>query len=309
MSISPTCQLQPYADSPKSREELVRWLVATEGSPVEPAWWHARLKHWWDENPWSAFVPERGWLLTSGSRVVGFQGLIPAGYSVLGEQKQACISSTWRVEPEHRNQSVAMLMQLRRMGAGRLLIDSTPTEEVQSLLQKTGWVAQREVTQFIVVPQWLTRAKLPQEKRVTMNLDEVRSIRSPFVSPHGVERWITPEYLRWYARSVTRKHVFAGVVDADGCLSSYVFLTPSSLGSWTEVDHFSTENREELHALIAAIRGKWWIKLHAFPGDETWKGARTLYQRPVQVCHHFILPPVMQEVPRRTVLAEGDWGL
>ena len=142
-----------------------------------------------------------------------------------------------------------------------------------------------------------------------MDLAEVKCVHSPFASSSGIERWITPEYLRWYARSVTREHVFAGVIDSNGCLSSYVFITPSSLGSWTEVDHFSTTGREELYALIAALRGKWWMKLHAFPGDDTWNGIGATCQRAIQVCHHFILPATMQKMPRRTVLAEGDWGL
>jgi len=283
--------------------------VATEGRLVDPAWWQARLRHWWDENPWSTLVQERGWVLKSGGRIVGFQGLIPAAYAVNGEQQPACISSTWRVDVEHRNHSVAMLMQLRKLGGGRLLVDSTPTDDVQVLLNKTGWMAQKKVTQRIVIPYLLARGGLLAKRRVTMNLDEVRRVQAPFGSALGVEKWISAEYLRWYARSLTRKHIFAGVVDDAGCLSSYVFLTPSNLGSWMEVDHFSSSGSEELRGLVAALRGRWWIKLHAFPGDDSWDGIKALHQRPIEVCHHFIMPAEMQQLPKRSVLAEGDWGL
>lgn len=307
-SLSPY-QLEPYADSPQAREELVEWLVATEGSQVTLDWWQARLRHWWDDNPWSALVTERGWLLRTRGKIVGFQGLIPAAYAVDGQQCAACISSTWRVDLEHRNQSVAMLMQLRRMGAGRLLVDSTPTQEVQTLLKKTGWTAEKDVTQLIVVPRLLGGHRLEKGKRVVTSLDEVRALKAPFASAQGVEKWITPEYLRWYARSVTRQHIFAGVVDAAGCLSSYVFLTPSGFGSWMEVDHFSCGSDAELGALVAALRGRFWVKLHAFPGDNSWQGIKAISQRSIHVCHHFLMPGAMRSLPKRTVLAEGDWGL
>jgi hypothetical protein len=34
-----------------------------------------------------------------------------------------------------------------------------------------------------------------------------------------------------------------------------------------------------------------------------------LHQRLEQVCHCFGIPGTLKELPKRTVLAEGDWGL
>lgn len=309
MAASASVQLIPFLDSPSSRAELVRWLVKSEGAQTSEAGWAARLRHWWDENPWRTLVQERGWVLRSESGIAGFQGLIPAAYAVNGECRAAGVSSTWRVDSEFRNHSVAMLMQLKRFGLSRLLVDSTPTADVQVLLQKTGWKASKEVVQSIVAPCLLPSPQMGAGKRVTVNLDEVRQVAQPFTSAVGVERWITLDYLHWYARSVTRQHVFAGVVDAQGRLSSYVFLTPSRFGSWMEVDHFTTEGKDELLALVASLRTRLWIKLHAFPGDESWQGTRVLHRRVIRVCHYYLMPAEMEGLPQRTVLAEGDWGL
>ncbi len=309
MAASASVQLIPFLDSPSTRAELVSWLAKSEGAQASEAGWAARLRHWWDENPWRTLVQERGWLLHSEGGIVGFQGLIPAAYAVNGECRAACISSTWRVDNEFRNQSVAMLMQLKRLGLSRLLVDSTPTADVQVLLQKTGWKASREVEQSIVVPCLLSSPQMAAGRRVTENLDEVRNVAQPFSSAIGVERWITLDYLRWYARSNTRQHVFGGVVDAQGCLSSYVFLTRSRFGSWMEVDHFTSEGKDELLALVASLRTRLWIKLHAFPGDDSWQGIRVLHRRVIQVCHHYLMPAEMERLPQRTVMAEGDWGL
>jgi len=180
---------------------------------------------------------------------------------------------------------------------------------VQVLLQKTGWTARREVAQSIVVPLLLGHPGLAAGRRVTWRLDEVQRVARPFASAVGVERWISPDFLRWYARSVTRRHVFAGVVDDQGCLSSYVFLTPSRFGSWMEVDHFTSSGSEELLALVASLRTRPWIKLHAFPGDVSWQGVRAIHRRVIHVCHHYLMPADMHVLPQRMVLAEGDWGL
>ena len=146
-------------------------------------------------------------------------------------------------------------------------------------------------------------------RRVTWDLQEVRYVSQPFSANFGVERWITLDYLRWYARSVTRRHVFAGVVDDQGCLSSYVFFTPCRFGGWMEVDHFTSAGADELLTLVASLRTRLWIKLHAFPGDASWQGVRPLHRRIIQVCHCYLMPAEMRGLPQRTVLAEGDWGL
>jgi hypothetical protein len=309
--MSPTtgCRLEVYADSPEARAELVRWLVATEGREVTEQWWQSRLKHWWDDNPWSALTSERGWVLRHEGRLVGFQGLIPAAYAVGGERRAAAISSTWRVDPHHRNHSLPMLMQLRKLGGTTLLADTTPTAEVQVMLKKTGWQACPQATQWFVIPKWLREEPLGAGRRITHDLNDVRRVLLPYTSTQTVEKWITPEYLRWYAASVTRKHHFVGVVDADGCLSSYLFLVPSSYRSWTEVDHFTVHRGGELQAMVSSLREPYWVKIHSFPADQNWYATRSIYRRKITVCHHFLMPKSMQSLQKRTTLAEGDWGL
>lgn len=322
----PACQIEDYTDSAASRDELIPWLIASDAVPLSEAMWRRRLAHWWDENPFAALSPSRGWVLRHEGRIAGFMALIPAGYAARGELTTACIASTWRVDEAHRNASLPMLMKLRRLAANTLLADTTPTADVQVMLLKSGWAASTAITRHFVplgLFSMLSGKKWPQlpaGKKLTRDPAEVQRIAASFQRPDRIEKWITPEYLRWFASAPMRRHAFLGVLDEAGCLTSYLFLTPKKIRripAWMEIDHFTTcGDFSELHALVGEIVRKptllgseRLLSLASFPGDASWDAAPVLHRREEQVTHHFSFPGPLKPLRKHSVLAEGDWGL
>lgn len=323
----PACQIEEYHDTPQARDELVPWLVRTDAQALTAETWRRRLSHWWDENPFSNLCTERGWLLRHEREVAGFMGLIPACYAVNGEPTPAFIASTWRVDEKHRNASLPMLMKLKRLAGSRIIADTTPTPAVKELLQRSGWSCLTDIhrrfvplgllSRLLASPAW---PSLPSRRLVIRDPALVREIGTPSSSSTGVQKWITPDYLRWFAASPMRKHEFIGVIDDAGCLSSYLFLASKrvrGIPAWMEIDHFTTDSKnDELHALVGEIvrrpaqfGNKRLLSLASFPDDRTWEGCPALHERTEHVCHCFAIPGHLQSLAKQTVLAEGDWGL
>ncbi|HEY1051722.1 MAG TPA: hypothetical protein VGE39_18250 [Prosthecobacter sp.] len=325
----PACQIEDYHDTPQARAELVSWLVATGtgAGALSGGVWHERLSHWWDKNPFAEQCVERGWTLRHEGRMVGFMALIPACYAVRGQATPAFMASTWRVDEPHRNASLPMFMKMRGVGRRHLIVDTTPTPQVQEIMRKCGWRSCLFIQRCFVALGLLGRLvhgnawpPLRPGCRVTTDLGEVRSLAACCQSAAGVEKWITLDYLRWFAASPMREHVFVGVVNEAGCLSTYMYVTPArvrGVPAWMELDHFTSHpGNEELHALVGAIvhggvlpGGRLLLSLAAFPDDATWTDARVLYRRAEHLCHYFLIPEELKALPKRTVLAEGDWGL
>jgi len=322
----PACQIEAFQDAPAAREELAAWLALHAPDTLDASGWLQRLAYWWDGNPFAALSTERGWVMRHEGRLAGFMALIPAAYAVRGVLTPACIASTWCVEEAHRNASLPMLMKLRRLAATTLMADTTPTPEVQVMLQKSGWTPATDITRRFVplglfgLPSRARWPRLAQGKKITRDPAEVQRIAASFQRADCIEKWITPDYLRWFAASPQRRHAFLGVIDAAGCLTSYLFVTPKSIRgipAWMEIDHFTTsEDVSELHALVGelvrnpALLGREpLLSLASFPGDAAWDAAPVLHQRPEQVTHHFAIPEAFKTLPKHSVLAEGDWGL
>jgi len=323
----PACQIEDYHDAPSTREELVTWLVATDSDGMEREIWLRRLAHWWDENPFASLRHERGWVLRHEGKIVGFLGLIPACYAVNGVPTPAFIASTWRIDEEHRNASLPMLMRFKRLSAECVIADTTPTPRVQELLERSGWhcrtdIQRRFVPLGIFGKIFWCRAwpALPAARRLVLEAALVKSVAAPCAGTSGLGKWITPEYLRWFAASKMRRHQFVGLVDDEGCLSSYLFLTHKrirGIPAWMEIDHFTTAaTHDELHALVgelvrrpSLLGGRRLLSLAAFPGDPAWDAMPCLHQRQESVCHCFAIPEPLKNLPKHTVLAEGDWGL
>ncbi|MDD1699684.1 MAG: hypothetical protein LUQ04_02695 [Methanoregula sp.] len=64
--------------------------------------WLQRFDMWWISNP--AYTPQlpRGWVLDTGTTLVGFIGNIPVKFLIRGEVKIGAASSSWYVEPPFR---------------------------------------------------------------------------------------------------------------------------------------------------------------------------------------------------------------
>lgn len=322
----PACLIEAYEDSPAAREEAAAWLSRHAPDTLDASGWRRRLAYWWDENPFASLAAERGWAMRHEGRLTGFMALIPAAYAVGGSLTPASIGSTWCVEQAHRNASLPMLMKLRRLAASRLMADTTPTPDVQVMLQKSGWMPAKAITRRFVplglasLP-WRERwPRLPANAKVISDPAEVRHIATSYQEAGRIEKWITPEYLRWFAASASRRHQFLGMLDASGQLTSYLFLTPKTIRGmpgWMEIDHFTIHGHPlELHALVgelvrrpAMLGRQRLLSLASFPGDSSWDATPALHQRAEEVTHHFAIPQAFQGLPKHSVLAEGDWGL
>lgn len=324
--------VEPYADSPSAREELVPFLNRElTGGREEDLWWR-RMVHWWDENPFAVEIAHRGWVLKAESKIVGFMAIIPAGYAVEGKFLPSMIASSWVIVPEHRNAAVAMGVQVRRLARQHLVLDTTPSEQVQAIITRQGWTGQTRAHRLVVPLGVADRAwsflaghrwpKLKPGRRLVTDPALVEKIARPWQQADRIEKWTTPETLRWYAASAARTHHFLGVVDEAGILTSFLWLTPRrrlGLPCLVLLEAFSTEPEpEELHALVgalasgeAAFEGEQplLLSLVSFPGDHRWQEIPAVRRDEVGVCHFHTCPQELAVWPKHSVLAEGDYGL
>ena len=283
------------------------------------------MAHWWDANPYASHHACRGWTLRSREgRLVGYLGVIPSCYEdATGSLLPALLASSWAVDEEHRQAALPMGLQLNRQGGGAILIDTTPSPAVQKLLQRWGWEERRQIQRRFLL-RFAIRGQqfqLPAHMRIISDPNEVRMLAA---TPQctDIRRHVTPEYLRWYVGSRWREHHFLGMVDAEGALWAYVIVTPHTIRgvpAWSVVDwHSVRDDSIELGALVARLarrgvgtKGRWWplVIVTNFPEDDPWQGLPHFHRRSGQACHFHSLPPTYKGQPKRSVLAEGDWGL
>lgn len=327
-------RILPYEDSPAAREELARFLATQfqgEGACTE-AQWQRRLAFWWDENPFAHAHECRGWMLRDDERTVGYLGVIPTLYEdAAGKPVPSLIATSWAVEEPHRYAALAMGMMFQRQGRETVMVDTTPSPEVQQLLARWGWVPHMNIRRSLLMrgaPGGMLAEVMSFEPPVLAEgceiITDVRLVSSicPQRPRRQVQKHVTPEYLRWYLGSPMREHHFIGITAAGGMLTSYIMVCQrpvKGLPAWAVVDWFTTsESCAELHALVAWLvhetpseQGAWWpfISLTSFPGDDVWCGLPAAYVRDEKVCHHHWLPVQIKDAQLRPVLAEGDWGL
>lgn len=327
-----SCRVAPYTDSSVERDELISFLSQQFVEASDTGLWQKRLRHWWDENPHAKESLLRGWVLRNEETLVGFLGVIPTAYALNGQPVPSLIATSWVIVPEHRNAGLAMAMQLKRASQTHLLLDTTPSQEVQILSERMGWIGELTMQRALlplgiagrVADKFSGREwpALKEGRRFTSDVNEVRQLVRPWQESDRIEKWITPEYLRWYAAAPRRHHQFIGVVDGSGTLSSYVWLMPQKrygLTMWMLLEAFSTEEGpEELHALAGAVvQRKVVLESHraillsllSFPQDTRWVQLPGLKHDDISVCHFHIAPEPLREIPKHTVLAEGDYGL
>src|SRR5690606_38851604 len=118
--------------------------------------------------------------------------------------------------------------------------------------------------------------------RIVTSIDEASTVARSCQSGSGIEKWISLDYLRWYLNSPAREHSFLGVVNVEGCLSSFLILAPAPVlrvfQTGSVVDWFGSGARgaKELRALLAeaartGLRGKLpLLRLTITAGDPTW---------------------------------------
>ncbi|OYW73937.1 MAG: hypothetical protein B7Z37_19755 [Verrucomicrobia bacterium 12-59-8] len=323
----PKLDISPYPDTPTARTELAEFLTR-QLPPQNGHDWEQRLRFWWDENPAAAANAERGrWVHTEG-RLVAYGGSIPALHAWQDQPCQVLYATTFCVDDQFPKAAAMIFLQQREVAAHHMITHSTPSPRVQEALLKLGACVQQTVTRHFFPAGLASRLHghswwpaLPADKRVVTDPAEVTAIARPYQRADRIEKWITPEYLRWFCSAPTRKHHFLGLVDGAGVLSSYLLVTPRlvrGLRSWDVLESFSTnEDRSELYALIGILvkepgllpGGAVLVTAGTFPDDLTWAPTPALFSRNQHVCHFFLFPEALREAPKHTIMAEGDLGL
>jgi hypothetical protein len=326
------CRVEPYVDSPIAREELIQFLRGQFADDPRSVWWPQRMAHWWDQNPYVNGLPHQGWVLRHEQGLAGFLGLIPADYAYQGQRVTAFIATSWVIAAEHRNAAVPMVMYLQRLGKSHLLLDTTPSPEVQAINVRGGWKSEMKARRVLVPMGMAGRAlarvkgspwpRLDAGRRITTDVKDVKRLVRPWQREDRLEKWITPESLRWYGASPSRQHQLVGVVDAEGTLTSYLWLTPNSrhgLTWWSLLEAFSTEaDDEELKAVVGSLVRREVVlpgppavllSLMSFPQDARWSDVPGIKRDEVDVCHFHLCPAALKTVVKHSVMAEGDYGL
>ncbi len=333
-----SASIQEIQDSPALRQEIIEYLARSPGRRFPDEVWSKRMAHWWDANPAAAELPQRGWVLRDADGLMqGFLAAIPMWYGINGVRTPAVVPSTWRVNEEHRPASIPMLMKLLSLGRRVPLVDTSPNARVREIFDRAGLRVQRTFQRHLfmcgsllgdMAAKWGARPEgfpqLASGLRVVTDASEVKQCARPFMRQDRLEKWITPEYLRWHAGAPDGLFRFAGVVDAAGTLTSYVLMAREHfLGrqSWLAADWFTTREDDkaaELHALLGTLCrqpgllgncASGWLSVASFEGDDAWEDAPSLWCGPSTARHYYTLPGALSSVSKRCVLAEGDHGL
>lgn len=289
--------------------------------------WEQRMRFWWDANPAARGNHERGRWVHADGRVVGYGGSIPAMYAWQGQPHHANDATTLCVDEAVPKGAALVFLKQRETSKDHMIVHATPNPRVQAALLKIGARAETAVTRHYLpagTASWLHGRcwwpALPKDKRLVTDPAAVTSLVRPFQKAERIEKWVTPEYLRWFCHSPRRTHHFIGVVNAEGVLSSYLLVTPrriKGLPSWDVLETFTTdEDDTELHSLIGRLvkqpellpGGAAVVTGAAFPGDSVWDRTPAILRRNQHVCHFFLMPEALRHAPKHTVMAEGDIG-
>jgi hypothetical protein len=313
-------EIELYQDSPAARGELAAFLARPfrKLGAGDTGHWLRRFSHWWDDNPFASAHSCRGWTLRDKGQLVGYLGVIPFLYEHGAEGRTPALAATsFAIDEGHRHAALAMIAQYQSHGDQCLLIDTTPSAEVRALLRRKRWSEHVKVTRKFLLPP-LARRQLPPEsgglhsgRRIIWNPAEARGV-AQHVTSRPVQKHVTAAALGWYCASPLRRHDFAGVVDSDGRLTSYLIHTPQrvrGVPAATVVDWFTVRpDPSEVHFLAASLRRPL-VSVMQFEGQNCWGGLPCLHEREVEISHFHRLPQHLEGLPRRLVLAEGDAGL
>ncbi len=119
---------------------LAEFCASFPGESRSVAYWRARFLFWWDENPAFTSGFPRGCLLVSGNCIGGLFALIPTCIQFQGAERVAANMSCWRVLPAMRRRSMSMFMALMGYAQAYFVFNTTPTTEVEVILQRVPFV-------------------------------------------------------------------------------------------------------------------------------------------------------------------------
>lgn len=111
------------------------FLAAFPGETLSGKFWLNRFAFWWENNPAFEKGFERGWVLRSDGQIAGFCGIIPSKFQLLEKETTVFSTTTWRVLPEHRSQSLQLLFKVINASQQSLLFCTTPGDITVSVLK------------------------------------------------------------------------------------------------------------------------------------------------------------------------------
>lgn len=240
-------RIQKVAGPAESQGELARFLAdfVRSGALPKPrpgdddeAVWAMRFRWWWDQNPFCREDSPRGYILRSAEgKIVGFNGLIPFDYEVDGEIVPSLVTTTFFVEPDHRDAVMGLVSKQRALGRSYHVVDGSPSPEMCRLLGRLGYENSGYRYQYFFPLQslggGLTRSlltsfglcfslPLPKEdagEYLALSPEEVETI--PALRDGTLRRRVTFESLAWLSRVGTEKRSFFGLCDSRGTLIAY----------------------------------------------------------------------------------------
>jgi len=320
----PETSFQEYQDTPANRRELVAFLQRPRSLRSSQGTWDQRLTHWWDENPFGTLHPYRGRIVHSKDRIVGYGGVIPAGYALHGQLLPVLLATTLEVDPEYPKAGLSILLKMRALAEETAVFHTTPSPKLRHTLEKMESHAETCVRCHFYPSgglSWLQRRRWPKldsSVRLISSIDEALAVARPFQKADRIEKWRSLESLRWYLSTSTREQYLVGAVDASDTLFSFLMVTPRQvrgLQAWDVIDSFTTrDDFSELHALAGCITSDptllpqkaQLLTVSAFPDDSTWDAMPGTLTREQHVCHYFMMPESLRGIPKHTVMAEGD---
>jgi hypothetical protein len=163
---------------PDDYNRLAAFLVDFPRETRGGHFWLRRFNHWWDDNPAFVSGTERGWVLhQKNGNILGFLGVVSSRLRLLGQETRAFGTTTWRVLPEYRTDSLKLFFKAMSTAKKSVLFCTTPSGQVNKIL---------EPLRFQAIP------------RLDNDASEVRVERSVIIT--NVDKFLTAKLasrMRW----------------------------------------------------------------------------------------------------------------
>lgn len=317
-------------------DRIAQFLANFGDEPRAEDYWRRRLAFWWHENPFKPDDLPCGWVAWHEGDVVGFLAGLHFEYVFRGERYPAVNAGTWRVLKEHRNISLPMLNNWRRLRDRAILIDTTPNDDVTKVLERFKFAScTTRHNYFIPLPRRcggpvglaygaasrVARWALPSVASRVVTMADAFTVRDECMNPERLEKRISRAYLDWYCSWPTKR--FLGCVDETETLTSYLIVEPAQRGSrmlLQVIDYFTTRpNKGELFGLLRYLGAnleklslgqdfQFLVFSEVDAGLETGDKPLVAIHRREPARHYYHVPKQLEGVPKRCVLAEGDYG-
>lgn len=158
-------------------ERLASYLSKNYIGNETPEYWLKRFNNWWEKNPYQKEDDFKGWIITSGSEVLGFIGCFNSLLSQEGQDLIVRNISTWTVSEKAKSYSLKLLNQVILNTKNTLIFCTTGTKDVTKVLHAYKFFSyeENEILQTNLIPICLSRTLL-----FKLNL---KNLKIPLINP------------------------------------------------------------------------------------------------------------------------------